>query len=120
MNHMAHAKNGSGSREVLIAFYERRSQFTKSGITFERIQFELIWSLTGNSGLIKKDLATTSRLSRRFTETPYKITAALRSAPRSRPRLSATDRLIPRTRGHFQMRNQAAPGLPDNYLFPPR
>ena len=63
MNHMAHAKNGSGSREVLIVFYERRSQFIKSGITFERIQFELIWSLTGSSGLIKKDLATTSRLS---------------------------------------------------------
>jgi len=63
MNHIAHAKNGSGSRAVLIVFYERRSQFTKSGITFERIQFELIWSLTGNSGLIKKDLATTSRLS---------------------------------------------------------
>jgi hypothetical protein len=29
MNHMAHAKNGSGSREVLIVFYERRSQFMK-------------------------------------------------------------------------------------------
>jgi hypothetical protein len=51
---MAHAKNGSGSREILIVFYERRSQFMKSGITFERIQFELIWSLTGSSGLIKK------------------------------------------------------------------
>jgi REP element-mobilizing transposase RayT len=49
--------------EVLIVFYERRSQFMKSGITFERIQFELIWSLTGSSGLIKKDLATTGRLS---------------------------------------------------------
>src|SRR6266550_1469069 len=52
------------------------------------------------------------------SQTPYKITAILRSARRSRPRLSATDRLIPRRRGRFQMRNQVAPGLPDNYLFP--
>ena len=41
--------------------FERRNPFTKSGTTFERILFELAWSLTGNNGHIKKVLPTTSR-----------------------------------------------------------
>jgi hypothetical protein len=131
MNHMARVKNGDGSRVGLIVSFEGRNQFMKSGITFERIPFELVWSHTGNSGRIGKVLPTTSspcigRRARRrgivgrLAQTPYKFTAALQSAPRLVPRLSATDRLIPRRRGRFQMRNQLAPGLPDNYLFPPR
>src|SRR4029453_12797530 len=48
---------------ALIACFERRNQFTKSGITFEKIPFELVWSRTGNSGRIKKDSARTSRSS---------------------------------------------------------
>ena len=58
---MARAKNGNGSRAALIVFYECRSQFTKSGTTFERIQFEQVWSRTENSGRTKKVLPTTSR-----------------------------------------------------------
>jgi len=48
------AKNGGGSRAALTASFELRNQFTKSGIIFERIQFELVSSRTGNSGHTKK------------------------------------------------------------------
>ena len=61
MSHLARVKNGDGSRAALTVFFERRNQFTKSGTTFERIQFELVWSRTGNSGNIKKVLPTASR-----------------------------------------------------------
>src|SRR5207253_6150849 len=60
-NHTMHAKNGDGSRAALTAFFELRNQFTKSGTTFERIQFELVWSRTGASGHTRKVLPTTSR-----------------------------------------------------------
>ena len=55
------ANNGGGSREALTVFFERRSQFTKSGTTSGRIQFGLAWSRTGRSGHIEKVLPTTSR-----------------------------------------------------------
>src|SRR6266480_3426725 len=56
-----HAKNGDGSRAALTAFFELRNQFRKSGTTFERIQFELVWSRTGASGHTRKVLPMTSR-----------------------------------------------------------
>jgi hypothetical protein len=54
---MARVKNGDGSQVALIVSFERRNRFMKSGTTFERIQFELVWSHTGNSGHIKKGFA---------------------------------------------------------------
>src|SRR5215831_14008328 len=61
MNHMTDAKNGGGSQAVLTASFELRNQFTKSGTTFERIQFERASSRTGNSGHTKVALPTIKR-----------------------------------------------------------
>jgi REP element-mobilizing transposase RayT len=61
-NRMACVKHGHGSRVVLIVSFEHRNRFTKSGTTFEKIRFELVWSRTGNSGRIRKVLPTTSSL----------------------------------------------------------
>ena len=52
---------GDGNRAVLTVSFERRTQFTKSGTTFEKIQFELVWSPTGNSGHTKKVLPMMNR-----------------------------------------------------------
>ena len=45
----------------VIAFLERLNQSTKSGTTFERIPFALVWPRNGNSGHIKKVLPMTNR-----------------------------------------------------------
>jgi hypothetical protein len=50
------AKNGGGNRAALTVFFERLNQSMKSGITFERTRFELVWRRTGNNGHIKKGL----------------------------------------------------------------
>jgi REP element-mobilizing transposase RayT len=60
-SYIVRAKNGNGSRAALTAFFERPNRFTKSGTTFERIQFELAWSLIGNSGHTKKVLRMKSK-----------------------------------------------------------
>ena len=58
---MARAKNGDGSRAALTVSFERRNQFTKSGTTFEKIQFELVWLRNGNSGHTKEVLPMMNR-----------------------------------------------------------
>ena len=55
------AKNGGGSRAALTVSFERRNQFTKSGTTFEKIQFELVWLRNGNSGHTKEVLPMMNR-----------------------------------------------------------
>src|SRR5438477_8881165 len=93
-----HAKNGDGSRAALTAFFELRNQFTKSGTTFERIQFELVWSRIGASGHTRKVLPTTSRSwigrgtlescmafvpnAMSLTQTPYKRRTQKKAAPK--------------------------------------
>ena len=58
---MARAKNGDGSRAALTVSFECRNQFTKSGTTFEKIQFELVWLRNGNSGHTKEVLPMMNR-----------------------------------------------------------
>src|SRR5436189_5283410 len=58
---MARAKNGDGSRAALTVSFERRNQFRKSGTTFEKIQFELVWLRNGNSGHTKEVLPMMNR-----------------------------------------------------------
>jgi hypothetical protein len=60
---MMRAENGDGSRAALTASFELRNQFTKSGIPFERIQFELVSLRTGNSGHTKRGFPMMNRSS---------------------------------------------------------
>jgi len=55
------AENGDDNRAALTVSFEHRNQFMKSGATFERTQFELVWSRTGNSGHTKQVLPMMNR-----------------------------------------------------------